>query len=38
MISAVSSPIIIYMLSLLEYIVRVSLVSLEDKKLIVTLN
>ena len=38
MISAVSLPIIIYMLSLLEYIVRVSLVSLEDKKLIVTLN
>ena len=38
MISAVSLPIIIYMLSLLEYIVRVSLVSLEHKKLIVTLN
>ena len=38
MISSVSLPIIIYMLSLLEYIVRVSLISLEDKKLIVTLN
>ena len=38
MISAVSLPIIIYMLSLLEYIVRASLVSLEGKKLIVTLN
>ena len=38
MISFVSLPIIISMLSILECIVRVSLVSLEDKKLIATVN